>query len=273
MPATLQVRALRAALPLQELVGAAETGAALLGGHQGQGGAGGDDDDNDGASLWSSASSVVSGAGGGSVSSASSGRSTASSRAGLFSHLSATSTGQRLVESRSLRLAGGGLSRREAASLDHEGALRTVHRREAAAQRREAQGGRGKPGKTKRHRPGSSAEEASIETEVSSLLPLPGSAIAVEAAALSAQLLEFGSADAADSVVRAFNGWVAEIEALPSPAPKRNAAVELAGLRGALQSAEGGAPANAASVEQVQDAGSVVVEGMRANIVRLLLSA
>jgi len=232
-------------LPLQELLGAAEAGGALQGGRRGgagrradeEGGGGGDADDGDTASLWSSASSVVSGAGGAggggwggeSVSSGaseSSGRSSASSRAGLFSHLSATSTGQRLVESRSLRLSGEGMTRREAASLDHEAALRTVHRRETrgAQQQSRARRSATAPAAPRKRRPARlTFDRCCLRQRVQWPPTLRRSA---------AHLVQFGCGGAADALLQAFNSWIDEVKALALPAPKRNAAAELRALQG-----------------------------------------
>ena len=277
----VRVRALRASLPLEELVGAAEAGAALRGGGRRGGGGGGNGDDaeglpdDDGAgSLWSSASSVMSGVGGPgggggdahsvvSGGSGASGRSSASSRAGLFSHLSAASTGQRLVESRSLRLAGGGLSRREAASLDHQAALRAATRKELAHHR---DGGNSKPGRSRRHRPGSSAEEATCEADATALLPVPGSSVVLETAALAAQLAECGCANEADAVEREFDAWVAEVAALPPLPPRRDEASELLLLRHGV----GGPPLLAnPKPSPAAAAAAPSVEALRASVRRL----
>ena len=203
-------RAMRAAVPIDELLGRDEAYAALAAAIAS--GADGVDaaDADGGASLWSDATSIVSGATTTASSAASSSASALSSATsgGFFSHLAPTSMPTRLVTARALRLGGvgGNVTSADLVADGAQNAARAVAKRAAVAARAAARGARGgghyagrsKPG---RMRPGGAAAEAALEAELVALLPLRSGAWTEAERAIAADAA--GASDSAASAAPA----------------------------------------------------------------------
>jgi hypothetical protein len=175
-------RQLRAAMRLDQLIGAAEFARRVMragGGEEGDGaaGAGAPADGDDGASMWSETGSVVSGWGGASEASfesAGSGRSGASRASGKFSHkprsLMSTTLGNVTA---TLRMGEGSRTAKEHLAEEAATAAAYDSRRSAKEEKRS----RRTTTRSKRVRPGSTSEEAELEAALVVLLPTPSSHI------------------------------------------------------------------------------------------------